>query len=675
MEHNMEHNMEPLIDFNCNLAEMLAVDLQQSSSIFQSKQLTAGAPAPGLADDGARRRHSLPQDSSYLTPLLPSQPDGTSPNSNSKSLQKIHKKYSDIFAPLDFDSPKRGSVSSSDCSADFEPPSITTREESVLTVDTWLETEKHSIPILLHISPTSEYISPMSWIDLDGDDGDISPGTRRRRSSMTDFPKYLQQLRSPDATNVRPMSSRSRNADVSEASITPVDGNPRGVPQRRSSLKHEEKETGGSGIYHDTQHYKSFQSPDNESVLTYGESTDTALFEDQTTLLDNTVASSRNNLAFLTPKEHISSRPNTSWDRGLPIASRGVDYDEWVESDTNYFVSREKPAAPRQLSRHVQDSIEARVNNFPQIMLSCDDLLVEEIRELSQQAKYDTDDPKYDYLAISRPQTNNLHQSKPSRWKLLGSSTSAAEQQGQLDITRVNKKQAWAVMGKIFPHGSDAECSALYAYVLVYNYVTSLYLREMARSNAPRPATRPNTSRSGAYSESDSDISILTPPRPSGSEAMGIPKKAVRVLGLGIEEEDNARPPSGGSGSRTSTFTGLRHIPSLFFNPGQQRHNESRGIMTSSSTLVGEVGSLSRPGTPGTGRAGMRPMTSIGLLRLAELRRGIAMCCAGLTIALQRADPNITEDRPDKCYRVDPSFMRSLCQHVQITEDAIASSH
>ncbi|KAI1755686.1 hypothetical protein F4782DRAFT_364237 [Xylaria castorea] len=634
MEHSTEHNMEPLMDFHSNLPEMLAVDLEQSSSIFQSRQLTAGAPAPGLADDGASKRHSMPQDSSYLNPVLPSQLDGTIPGS--KSLQTIHKKYSDIFAPLDFDSPKRGSISSSDFSAEFEPPSISTREESVLTVDTWLETEKHSIPILLHISPSSQYTPPMSWIDLDGDEEDISP-TARRRSSTTDLPKYLQQLANPNAT------------DGSEASIMPVNENPRRVPQRRSSL--------------------------DQSALTYRESTDTVLFEDQTTLLDNTATSLRDNLSSPTSKEDIYSKPSTRWGReNSPIASRGVDYEEWVESDANYFISREKLAAPRQLSRHVQDSIEARVNNFPQVMLSCNDLLVEEVRELSQQGKYNTDDPKPDHLTTSRPPSNNAHQSKPSRWKLLGSSTSTVEQQDQSHIIRANKKRAWAVMGKIFPHGNDTECEALYAYVLVYNYITSLYLREMARSSAPRTATRPNTGRSGAYSESGSDFSVSTPPRPSGSEVTGIPRKAVRVLGLGVEEED-IRPPSGGSGSRTSTFTGLRQIPSLFFNQGQQRHYESRGNMTSSTTLIGEGGSLSRPSTPGTGLASMKPMTSIGLLRLAELRRGIAMCCAGLTVALQRTDPNITEDRLDKCYRVDPSFMRSLCQHVQVTENAIASFH
>ncbi|KAI0551420.1 hypothetical protein F4679DRAFT_139287 [Xylaria curta] len=639
MEHSTEHNMEPLMDFHSNLPEMLAVDLEQSSSIFQSRQLTAGAPAPGLADDGASRRHSMPQDPGYINPLLSSQSEDTTPGT--KSLQTVHKKYSDIFAPLDFDSPERGSISSSDSSADFEPPSISTREESVLTVDTWLETEKHSIPILLHISPTSKDPPPMSWIDLDGDEEDVSP-TIRRRSSTTDLPKYLQQFASPNTTDVR-----NQNNDILEASMTPVIDNPRRVPKRRSSL--------------------------GQSAFMYRESTDTAFFEDQSTLQDNTITSLRDDLSSPTPKEDISSKPSTRWGREyLPIASRGVDYEEWVESDANYFVSREKLAAPRQLSRHVQDSIEARVNNFPQVMLSCRDLLVEEIRELSQQAKYNTDDLKPDHITTSRPPSNNVHQPKPSRWKLLGSSANPVEQQGQFDITRTNKKQAWAVMGKIFPHGSDIECDALYAYVLVYNYVTSLYLREMARSNASRTATRPNTGRSAAYSESGSDFSVSTPPRPSGSEVTGIPKKAVRVLGLGAEEED-VRPPSGGSGGRTATFTSLRHIPSLFFNQGQQRHNESRGNMTSSPTLTGD--GSSRPSTPGTGLVGMKPMTSIALLRLAELRRGVAMCCAGLTVALQRTDPNLTEVKLDTCDRVDPSFMRSLCQHVQITENTIATFH
>ncbi|KAI0487604.1 hypothetical protein F4859DRAFT_263140 [Xylaria cf. heliscus] len=646
MEHSMEHNMEPLIDFHSNLPEMLAVDLEQSSSIFQSRQLTAGAPAPGLADDAARKQQSLQQDSSYSSPVSPSQPDNTV--SNPKSLRTIHQKYSDIFAPLDFGSPKRASISSSDLSAEFEPPSISTREESVLTVDTWLETEKQSIPILLHITPTSEYTPPMSWIDLDGDDEDIPPRTRRR-SSMSDFPTHLQQLEGPNAA----MPSRPQTSDVAEASKTPVNEDPRGVPQRRSPWKHQER------------------------AFTYGYGAETAFFEDQTTLLGNAGASPRNYLASPSPKEDIFSKPSTIWDReDSPIASRGIDYEEWVESDINYFVSREKPAAPRQLSRHVQDSIEARVNNFPQVMLSCDDLLVEEIREFSQQAKYNTDDLKCDHLTTSRHQPNNTHQSKPSRWKLLGSSTSTVEQQDHFDIIRTNKKQAWAVMRKIFPYGSDIECDALYAYVLVYNYITSLYLREMARSNIPRPPTRPNTGRSGAYSESDSDLSVSTPSRPSGSEGIGIPRKAIRVLGLGVDEEDNIRPPSGGSGSRTSTFTGLRQIPSLFFGQGQQRHNnESRGITTSSSTLAGEGGGFSRPETPETRRTGMKPMTSIGLLRLAELRRGIAMCCAGLTVALQRADPNIIEYEPSKSCKVDPSFMRSLCHHVQITEDAITSCH
>ncbi|KAI0201712.1 hypothetical protein F4808DRAFT_423550 [Astrocystis sublimbata] len=669
MEHNMEHSMEPLMDFQNNLPEVLAVDLQQSSSIFQSRHLTAGAPAPGLADGRARNRPPPAEIPSLLSPTPLFQHESASPSP--KSLQTIHKKYSDIFAPLDFDSPRRrGSTSSSDFSVVFESPSMSPREESVLTVDTWLEAEKSPIPILLHITPTSEFNSPMSWIDLDGDDDDVSPTTRRRRSSMTDFPVYLEQFGGLNAIDKQPSSPRPHTTGVVQTSTTSVGRNTRNAQLRRSSLIHQDPGISWRTTFRDTQSYSSFQPPETESAFMYEENAETGFNEDQTTLQDPTGSPSLNFLTSPTLREgHFSDQghfpdPKLSWDReGSVIASQDIDYEDWVESDTNYFVCREKPAAPRQLSRHVQDSIEARINNFPHVLLSCDDLLVEEIRELSQQAKYNPDDLKPDHLTTLKPQPNN-QRGKPSRWKLLGNATSTVEPQHHPDTPRVDSKQAWAIMGRIFPHGSDIECEALYAYVFVYNYLTSLYLREVARSNS----TRPNTGRSGAYSDSGSDSSVSTPPRPSGSETGGIPRKAFRLLGLGSDEDDSPRPPSGASGNRISTFNGLRQIPSMLFNQGQQRLNENRGCTSRCPTPAGDGNNYSRPATPAIGRIGT------SLVRLAGLRRGIASCCAGLTVALQSSDPNMQDERPDKYHRVDPSFMRSLCQHVQINEDTVAFS-
>ncbi len=696
MEHNVE-TAEPLLDFHSNLPEMLAVDLEQSSDIFQSRQLTAGAPAPGLSDDGARRRHSLQNSSGYLSPVFPSQPSDIL--SNSKSLRSIHQKYSDIFAPLDFDPPKkRDSISSSD-SANLEPPSLSTREESVLTIDTWLEPEKHPSPTFLHISPTSKYTAQMSWIDLDV--GEISPVTQRRRSSMSDFPTFIHQFESSIETNAKTVRPR-RSIDVTETSINPTNGKPLGyptqIPRRRSSLQHQEayavrqqftQHRDQREFYQDTSPFASYGPPYNKSPFTHENDADTLSREGKAdfTYRDNEGTSLYSDPASPTFKKEATDKPSGKENgRGLTIESDAVGFDEWLESDMAHF-AYEDQLLPRPLPYNVQETVKFFVANFPEPMLLCDSLLVENIRTLSQEVRYNTDDTKPEHQVISGQQPNNQHQSRPSKWKWLGSSASVTEQQDRPNALLDISKQGWDVMRKIFPYGSDGLCEALYAYVLVYNYITSLCLRsppppDSSRPTTPWTGTRPSTGKSTVSSEFDMYTS--TPPQPSVSEN-GIPRKAASILGMRGEDAFAAprsfsptRPPSGGSGSRTSTFTGLRSIPTFLFNgtsQGQQRQNDSRGV-----TSAGQRSNASSPATPPAGRAGMRSMTLMGShaadqgKQLAELRYGVAMCCARLTVTLHRADPSITNRKSDKSRKVDPSFMRSLCENVRITEEAMARS-
>ncbi|TGJ81165.1 hypothetical protein E0Z10_g7611 [Xylaria hypoxylon] len=675
MERNTKA-VEPLIVSHSNFAEMLAADLEQSSDIFQSRQLTAGAPAPGLADDGSRRRYSMQRGSNYLSPMRPSQP-----LPNSKSLQSVHQKYSDIFSPLDFNPPKRDSISSSGSSANLEPLSISTREESVLTVDTWLESEKHPSPTFLHISPTSESTAQMSWIDLDAEE--ISPITQRRRSSMSDFPQYIHQLRSQNETHIKT-----------------IDGMPPGYPteirRRRSSLQHQEANAATQQftqyvdqgeLYRDTPHITSYGPPDDELHFTYENSVETSFPEDEADFAfqDNIRASLHSDPASPTSKEDTTKRPNANGNRSTGIASAEVGFDEWLESDMAQFACEDQ-LLPRPLPHNIQETVKFFVTNFPEAMLLCNSLLIENIRTLSQEVRYNTDDPQSDHPATLGQQPNNQQQSKPSKWKWLGSSGSATEQQSQPGTISATSKQEWDVIRKIFPYGSDGLCEALYAYVLVYNYITSLCLRsphhpiDLSRPITPWTGTRPSTSKSTA--SSDIDMYAPTPSQPSVSEN-GISRKAASILGMNGEgvvvarpSLSLSRPPSGGSGRRTPTFTGLRSIPSFLFNgtsQGHHRQSESKGIIT---TPLGQRSNFSRPVTP-TGRTGMRPITSMGSRgadqgkQLADLRHGVAMCCARLTVTLHRADPTITKRKSDKDCKVDPSFMRSLCENVRITEEAI----
>ncbi|KAI1124837.1 hypothetical protein F5Y10DRAFT_279886 [Nemania abortiva] len=668
MEHSMEP-MEPLLDFHSNLPEMLAVDLEQSSDIFRSKQLTAGAPAPGLADDGERRRYSIPHGSSYLVPLLPPGPDNSLPNS--VSLQTIHHKYSDIFAPLDFNPPKRGSISSSDSSVDLEPPSISTREESVLTVDTWLESEKQPLPTYLHITPTSDdYTAQISWIDLEADD--TSPTTQRRRSSMTDFPKYMQQPWGTNDIGMRTMSLRSQLIDGAEAPMTPINkippGYPLEIPKRRSSLGQQQLARGSTWqeTYHNVPQYTSPAPPYDESHSTNEHDAGTSFFEDE-------------------PEYNFRDsmdRPSMTTDRDLGIASDQVGVDEWLESDLAHYTHEDQPS-PRPLGSAVQHIVESYVTSFPEALLLCNSQLVDSIRDLSHGLRFNTEGPKSDRQATPVHPSNNQQHPKPRKWKLLGSSTNTAKNQDQFDAPSVSSKQPWDVIRKVFPRGGDGHCDALYAYLLAYNYITSLCVRSTShptdppKSVMPRTVQRPGTGNSADYADFDDEDMYLT--------HAALPKrdkpKWPELLGIEGEEDitgaplSGSAPPSRGSGSRTPNYTGLRNIPAfLFSGVGQgQRQNESRDLMASSATThAGHPTGLSRPTTPAMGRAGMAPRGSGQAKQLAALRYGLAMCCARLTVTLQRTDPNSTEHKPDADCRVNPWFMRSLCENVRSTEEGMA---
>ncbi|KAJ8126299.1 hypothetical protein O1611_g7340 [Lasiodiplodia mahajangana] len=621
----MEHGIEPLLDFHSNLPEI----------------------------------------SNYLIPVPPSESDGGL--RDSVPLQTIQHKYSDIFAPLDFNPPKRDSISSSESSADLEPPSISTREESVLTVDTWLESEKQPPPTYLHITPTSDdYTAQISWIDLEADD--TSPTFQRRRSSMTDFPKFVQQPWGAHETGMRTMSLRSQPIDDPEASMTPTNRKPPGcpleIPKRRSSLGHGQpsRDINWREPYYDMPQDTSPAPPYNESHPTYEHDTGTSFLEDE---VDYNVQGSAN-------------RPSINTDRGLGIASDQIGLDEWLESDLAHLAHEDQQQLLLPLGYLLQERVTSYATNFPEPLLLCDNMLVEQIRHNSQKSRYNSEGMKFDHQAMPGHQPNNQQQSKLLKWKWLGSSTSTIEKQDYSDTPSASNKQPWEVIRKVFPRDSGGLCDALYAYLLLYNYVTSLYVRlqvpsnQFAQTDMPRTIQRSGTGNSIDVEFDDEDMYMSTLPHPA------LPKrdkpKLPEYLGMEVEEgipgtpSNSTRPPSRDSGGRTPTYTGLQNIPALLFNrvgQRQQRQYETRDLVTSSTMHSGH--SLSRPTTPAISRVGT-PSPGPDQAKLAKLRRDLAMCCARLTVTLQRTDPNSTEHKPDSECKVNPSFMRSLCENVRSSE-------
>lgn len=619
-------------------------------------------------------------------------------SSNSKLSQTIHHKYSDIFAPLDYNPPARGSVSSSDYSADLEPPSISTREESVLTVDTWLESEKQPSPPYLHISPL-DYSAKISWIDLDGDD--VSPITQRRRSSMTDFPIYVQQLQGLTEAGARTMSLRSPTKDGTQVPTTPIvpksPGCPIEIPKRRSSLGHRGARSAAEQFTWDLGPGETrADAPPHPkpSRPAYDESSSTYEYDTGTSFLDEADFNFRD--------DDTDELDASGDDRGLAIASDQVGVDEWLESDLAHL-ARGEQSLPRPLMPAVQERVGFYVTNFPEPLLLCGNLLVEDIRSLSQGVRYNTEGPKLDHPATTPcyHQPGSQAHAKPPKWKWLYSSTSAVEHPDPDPSYALfaSSTQPWVVMRKVFPRGSDGLCEALYAYLLVYNYITALCLRSIIA--CPVDPSRPNTPRTGKRPGTGASSSIMTDLDDDGDDTYAatlsqpaLPKrdrpKWPELLGIGGEDVPGTPPPSLGQGrpasrdsggGRTSTFTSLRSIPSFLFNgmsqAQQPRQSESRGGVTtassSSAAPAGQAGNFSsRPATPSTGRAYMGPRGPDQGKQLAALRRGLAVCCARLTITLQRMDPKRRGHAgPDEDSRVNPSFMRSLCENVRGTEEAM----
>ncbi|KAI1430514.1 hypothetical protein GGR50DRAFT_690421 [Xylaria sp. CBS 124048] len=692
--------MAPLMDCFTNLPEMLAVDLEQSSDIFRSRHLTAGAPAPGLADpraDTKPQRHSLRD---HLSPTFPSQPASALPESN-KSWQSIHQKYSDIFAPLDFNSSKRGSVSSTNSSADLEPPSVGT-QGSVLTVDTYFDSEKAPTPAFIPFSPTSD-TAQASWIDLDDLVTPVTPGPRSAMSTASGF--TTQIARPPPqltATRIHAMPSGSPvpDAHFSEGPTSPIGGHtliyPSEIPRRRSSLHHQEAYAAAQQLaQHFNQTENNHESP--SSTTTTGayhdgpglrvEDNAKAPFHEDNPVSPFTSKSipTRHSRADSMSIESFTDQSDGSDNlKGPSIASAEVGFEEWLESDAAQIPDGDQ-ILPRMLPSNIEETIKLYVTNFPDPMLMCTSLLIDSVRNLSHRIRYNNDGLRSDTLTVpgEQPQRHKI-----SKWKWLGSS---AQEQEQPDPALTYVTPEWAVMRKIFPHGSDDLCEALYAYILVYNYISSLCVRfpcppELSRPTTPWAIRRPSTSRS----TNGPDPGLFGPgplQRPS-CDANIVPLKAASVLGLGDEDIPNTPAllgvprPSSRASVRASTFANLR---GMFFgggSQGQQRGENKDALATTRPTTPAmSQHNLSRPVTPAAGGSAVRPVTPTAprgpesAKQLAELRHGLAMCCARLTVTLHRANPSVTKHKADKHYKVDPSFMRSLCEIVRSSEEMIGRGH
>ncbi|KAI1392366.1 uncharacterized protein F4822DRAFT_127028 [Hypoxylon trugodes] len=685
-------DFEPLMNFN--LPELLAGDLEESEQVFKSRQLTAGAPAPMLADDGSKRRYSLQDSSLSAAPTA----YALDVMSRARSLQNVHEKRAQFLNICCEPQPNNSDsdTASSESSGGLVPPSIDTRDASVTTTATSVTSERMEPSKLKLVIQDKKQVG-QSWMDLDD-----ATSPDRRHNSMVNFPSPAQLLSlqhdldesrsmslnsavprpkvvgasAPSPTILRSPGAEERRKPAKKPLVCPTT-----FPKRHSSLLYQNypvlPEINVSPLIHtpSTQH---FPIQTNGMPSSPGIKTPTSApprtprtFRAEANPNDNRVDDDiRMSFPSPAPSRHEHKRfSRTEGSRFPEIAPLGIDVESWLESSVDNFPYHAQTKAdgghtPLPLPPDVIDTLRVSITCFPETMLQCSSLSIETIRSHSRKLRYKATSPASLY-SESPVSADSSEPSKQSKWKWLPlkKQTSYPTQMppspqrsgffesmdGKYSPTWPRRPD-WTAIQNLFPSGTDYLCDALYAHLVAYNYITSLCPRSALVNT---PASRPSSKSSAASNMSlglSIDLRTSVDIRSSTSDGTAIPLKAASLLGL--QDDPNSpipEPPS----SRCNT---LRSKRSFFAIPRSASFYE-----------------VNRP-TTSTGGFGRRPPPSDQNEQiLKDLRLGLARCVSRLVATLRMTNGGGLAPSPDGVASLkreeDPDFMRALCEIVRLSEE------
>ncbi|KAH9889229.1 hypothetical protein F4778DRAFT_785782 [Xylariomycetidae sp. FL2044] len=464
-------NSEPLMD--CNFAEMLAVDLEQSRDVFQSKHLTAGAPAPDLVDDGSKRRYSL-QSRSLGQAYSSHRSDA---QTRFRSMDNVHQKYSQVaISNKECHKPSSDSdtASSEWSSGGMEQP----LSASINTAATSINSERQLSPVFCKrpapMSPTQKSEGE-SWMDLEIDEPVSATSERRHSMVNLSSPQHL----SPGGNDMGDLRSMSLNSRVTPANIrdpfiafhTPAStsspahqsrmADPPKLPPRRSSLNHRDYPVPPQLLIPPR---SSVRTPSPNQVSQRSSKTSIARQpaspprpkkdkhpeeggekERASMFASGTATAKMNSHASKQPHPRPEPKPPRSQTARamdpLTISSTHMTNIElWLESSieafsphsphTSDFNHHHHPhRAPLPLPPDVIDTLRISVSCFPETMLLCSSLSIETIRSRSRKLTYSSeaalrvDGPsKLDLITTATDgapsnDSSNSTRRPPSRWK------------------------------------------------------------------------------------------------------------------------------------------------------------------------------------------------------------------------------------------------------------------
>ncbi|KAH8886799.1 hypothetical protein GQ53DRAFT_874958 [Thozetella sp. PMI_491] len=608
-------------EMDVNMPEMLAWNLESSKAIFHSLDLTAGAPDTALAAD--RRKLSIGMASTYGS--YPDQNNGLSSIAEQESIVETDSETSAHDLVMD-------NVSSSDESEESSDPIdfIRDRKQSVTTAATSVTGPSNS-PRFSKASPTSQSIQG-SWYSDDNDD--YEPASRARtpdiesrrwprahpstlclevpiRRAITPGPYPASRAE----RNSSPQRSLSRAATIMERPrLVHIPASPSGnvmIPARTSSsriqIPHSQSNPVGAGwdsevAESDLDVFLPFvPGSSNRPPICTSPSIRTVIDATQTAMLSTPEQRLRRTGGLASPRGASLERGYTIRDRAQfsddgsesdpyasqtrALASMAANSHRWLDQAVDAFALQHAVPSNIPIAPEIVDNLRIHVENFPDTMLTCKSLAFETIRAYSKKLKHlntpmlGTGHVDFTLDDHAEPAKGTIHRavrfisrrvtsfskprpSRPSTSAGAGSSALLAD---------------WTPIKNIFPLGSDYMCESLYAHLVAYNYVRSLYPTAFPTDGQPHTVPVAEDRPPATPVEKD--------------DGTRISRKAATILGIS-NTTGLAQPPAP---------TGPRHHPSRAKLSGrpvatQETMDELRlGLVKCIGCLVTSVSMIGAP--------------------------------------------------------------------------------
>lgn len=646
--------------------EVLAADLERSSSVFALRHMTSGSPEPGLSseDKFPTNGHGWPT----RFPIMPSYHTALGP---ARSLGPIKEKAPVVsfignrnLQPQQDDMTDSESLAGTEVSKGVGTRSNNSRDRSIFTLATsltssWLSKRENSSP--------REPIGERSWIDADTDDEEpenlsydnlaaLSPrpptppeSDRGHGTSLTQF------VKSPVIMSNQPKQSHKKSHSVSAVTGP-------SAPLRRSSGR--SREVGKSSVSTQSHHHvfdeeedeapppipqrrrpraSTFQndhdytqpppetyyrSPDQPSegrfekptiVADYASPTisDLGIYDDD----DDGGEDKRPKSVFIQPSRPPSPLPTVdSWLNGSAFT--------YVTHQTD-DISRAVPLPP-----NVVETLRISVSCFPETMLLTSSLTIETIRSYSRKIRQPSEDVQARFANMSfqgslvprkslwrkmasykkQPSVSTLRQPE-----FPGTSSGGGHygQRPQSSEDVVQPTKPWAHFKNIFCGASDYICDALWAHIIAYNYISA---------HVPRPQSQPKGARSASNDTANDEI----------------PKKAATLLGLGGSHDTHLSP-------------NVQRIANKLAGP-----------------LASTLGFTDRQGMMATAEPPDR-RTAAQENTMKDIQVGLMRCIARLLATAKLMVEDGRQDGPvlevDVSQGADVLLARSLCEIVRLSEE------